>query len=161
MSKVSNVLAPTNGPFFGFAENSGKSIVSKRNEMVGKWVENNLNNSESSKKRTSGSSSDSSTNSEKNKMAGNTRVLKKRVEHKRSFPGYLGNRTLDAKLAKIKRNLNEKKFGKVNTSTKNNLKSSGSSIRRSISSDSDQGSNVPIPIHFKCGIIEYTKIAYR
>ena len=161
VSKVSNVLAPTNGTFFGFVENSGKSIVSERNEMVGKWVESNLNSSESSKKRTSGSSSDSSTNSEKNKMAGNTRVLKKRVEHKRSFPGYLGNRTLDAKLAKIKRNLNEKKFGKVNTSTKNNLKSSGSSIRRSISSDSDQGSNVPIPIHFKCGIIEYTKIAYR
>ena len=84
----------------------------------------------------------------------------KRVEHKRSFPGYLGNRTLNAKLAKIKKNLNEKKFGKVNKSTKNNLKSSGSSIRR-LSSDSDQGSNVPIPIHFKCGIIEYTKIAYR
>jgi hypothetical protein len=157
LSKVSNVLAPTNGTFFGFAENSGKSIVSKRNEMVGKWVENNLNSSESSKKRTYSSSSDSSTNSEKNKMAG-TRVLK-RVEHKRSFPGYLGNRTLNAKLAKIKKNLNEKKFGKVNTSTKNNLKSSGSSIRR-ISSDSDQGSNVPIPIHFKCGIVEYTKIAY-
>ena len=93
-------------------------------------------------------------------MAGNTRVLKKRVEHKRSFPGYLGNRTLDARLAKIKKSLNEKKFGKVNKSTKNNLKSSGSSMRR-ISSDSDQGSNVPIPIHFKCGIIEYTKIAYR
>ena len=160
VSKVSNALAPTNGTFFGFAENSGKSIVSERNEMVGKWVESNLNSSESSKKRTSGSSSDSSTNSEKNKMAGNTRVLKKRVEHKRSFPGYLGNRTLNAKLAKIKKNLNEKKFGKVNKSTKNNLKSSGSSIRR-ISSDSDQGSNVPIPIHFKCGIIEYTKIAYR
>ena len=75
--QVSNVLTPTNGTFFGFAENSGKSIVSKRNEMVGKWVENNLNNSESSKKRTSGSSSDSSTNSEKNKMAG-TSVLKPR-----------------------------------------------------------------------------------
>ena len=83
----------------------------------------------------------------------------KRVEHKRSFPGYLGNRTLNAKLAKIKKNLNEKKFGKVNKSTKNNLKSSGSSKRRT-SSDSDQGSNVPIPIHFKFGVIEYTKIAY-
>ena len=77
VSKVSNVLAPTNGTFFGFAENSGKSIVSERNEMVGKWVESNLNSSESSKKRTSGSSSDSSTNSEKNKMAG-TSVLKPR-----------------------------------------------------------------------------------
>ena len=128
--------------------------------MVGKWVENNLKSSENSK-RTSGSSSDSSTNSEKNKMAGNTRVLKKRVEHKRSFPGYLGNRTLDAKLAKMKKSLNGKLHGRVNKSTKNSLKSSGSSIRRSISSDSDQGSNVPIPIHFKCGIIEYTKIAYR
>ena len=123
-----------------------------------KMVENNLNRSGSSKKRTYSSSSDSSTNSEKNKMAGNR--LLKRVEHKRSFSGYLGNRTLDAKLAKMKKSLNGKLHGRVNKSTKNNLKSSGSSIRR-LSSDSDQGSNVPIPIHFKCGIIEYTKIAYR
>ena len=77
ISKVSNVLAPTNGTFFGFEENSVKSIVSKRNEMVGKWVENNLNSSKSSEKRTSGSNSDSSTYSEKNKMAG-TSVLKPR-----------------------------------------------------------------------------------
>jgi hypothetical protein len=79
--QVSNVLAPTNGTFFGFAENFGKSIVSKGNEMAGtsvlKMVENNLNSSESSKKRTYSSSSDSSTNSEKNKMAG-TSVLKPR-----------------------------------------------------------------------------------
>ena len=79
--QVSNVLTPTNGTFFGFAENSGKSIGSKGNEMAGtsvlKLVENNLNSSESSKKRTYSSSSDSSTNSEKNKMAG-TSVLKPR-----------------------------------------------------------------------------------
>ena len=92
-------------------------------------------------------------------MAG-TSVLK-RVEHKRSFPGYLGNRTLDAKLAKMKKSLKiaNSSGGQVNKSTKNNLKSSGSSKRRT-SSDSDQGSNVPIPIHFKFGVIEYTKIAY-
>ena len=161
VSKVSNVLTPTNGTFFGFAENSVKSIVSKVNEMAGtsvlKLVENNLISSGSSKKRTSSSSSDSSTNSEKNKMAG-TSVLK-RVQHKRSFSGYLGNRTLDAKLAKMKKSLKMANGGKVNKSTKNNLKSSGNSTRRT-SSDSDQGSNVPIPIHFKCGIVEYTKIAY-
>ena len=103
VSRVSNVLTPTNGTFFGFAENSVKSIVSKGNEIAGasvlKLVENNRNNSGISKKRTSSCSSDSSTNSENNKMAG-TSVLN-RVEHKRSFPGYLGNRTLDAKLAKM------------------------------------------------------------
>ena len=163
VSKVSNVHTPTNGTFFGFAENSVKSIVSKGNEMAGtsvlKLVENNLNSSGSSKKRISSSSSDSSTNSEKNKMAG-TRVLK-RVEHKRNFPGYLGNRILDAKLAKMKKSLKmaNSSCGKLNKSTKNNHKSSRSSTRRT-SSDSDQGSNVPIPIHFKCGIVEYTKIAY-
>ena len=78
VSKVSNAFTPTNGTFFGFAENSGKS---KGNDMAGtsvlKLVENNLNSSESSKKRTYSSSSDSSTNSEKNKMAG-TSVLKPR-----------------------------------------------------------------------------------
>ena len=35
VSKVSNALAPTNGTFFGFAENSVKSSVSKGNEMAG------------------------------------------------------------------------------------------------------------------------------
>ena len=35
VSMVSNSLAPTNGTFFGFAENSVKSIVSKGNEMAG------------------------------------------------------------------------------------------------------------------------------
>ena len=159
VSKVSNVPTPTNGTFFGFAENSGKSIVSIGNEMAGnsvlKLVENNTNNSGISKKRTSSSSSDGSTNSEKNKMAG-TSVLK-RVEHKRSFPGYLGNRILNEKLAKMKKSWKMASIGgKVNKSTKNNLKSS----TRRPSSDTDQGSNVPIPIHFKCGIIEFTKIAY-
>ena len=73
VSKVSNVANPTNGTFFGFAENSVKSIASKGNEMAGtsvlKLVENNPNNSGISKKRTTSTSSDSSTNSEKNKMA--------------------------------------------------------------------------------------------
>ena len=102
VSIVSNATMPTNRTVLGFAENSVKSIVSKENKLAG------------------------------------TSVLKW-VEHTRSFPGYLGNRTKDVRFARIKKNVKmaNRAGGIAKKSTKNNLNSSGSSTKRRSSSSSD------------------------